>query len=613
MIRRSFRAGAALAALALGGGFGALRAADDLRVRAWVEPGATVSDTEPFTLAVAVEGSDVPEVSVGRLTGLTNLRVMGGPYKSQSTSFEMRGMSMQRAASVTLRYTLLAEGPGPAEIPSLEVKVGSRTMRTEAIRIQAVRGRTGPAAAPSPQRLPRPGARDRQPESVDVFLKAECRPTEVWAGQPVFLEVTLLAAGGEVERFSWLDPPSLPGFWVEEVAVDPAAERTRAEVAGRAYLAYPVMRRMLVPTSAGDLAVEPFSAQIQVRRSSGDLFEDFFLQGRGAVAVRKTDPVRIRAKALPSEGRPEDFSGAVGSFGLRASYDRKETRVHDAVALRVAVEGDGLLETVKAPSLDAPPDLKVFEPKATETLSVERGRVRATKTWEWVLVPLHAGDVRIPPVRFSYFDPVAGAYREARADLGSLVVRRGEGPADESGAARAAIRAERRDIAFIKPLRGRLSEEERGIHRRPLFVALAVAPLLALPIGIGLGRHRARLRQDLGLARSRRAAALARRRLRAAERRAARADAASFHEEVGRALVEYVADRFNRSAAGLTYDVADDLLASRGVDSGLRGRFRASLETCDFARFVPESRGEERMADVLREAREVVAALDRAL
>ena len=609
MTRRDLRIGAVLAALAVGCAWGEPRAADDLRVRAWVEPGPTVNDAEPFALAVAVEGTEVPDVSIDRLTGLTNLRVLSGPFKSQSSSFELRGTSLQRSASVILRYTLLAEGPGPAEIPSLEVRVGSRTMRTEAIRIQAVRGR--PGAAAGPQRRPRAGARDRQAEPADVLLRAECRPTEAWIGQPILLEVVLFAAGGEVERFSWLDPPSLEGFWVEDVAVDPNAERTRAEIGGRPYVSYPVMRRVLVPTSAGDLEVAPFTGQIQVRRSTGDLFEDFFLQGRGSIAVRTTDPIRIRVKPLPEQGRPEDFSGAVGSFRVRATFDRREARVDDAIGLRVSVEGDGLLETVRAPSLDAPQDVKVFEPKTTGSVSVERGRIRSTKTWEWVLVPLHPGEVRMPPVRFSYFDPSQGAFREVREELGSLVVRRGEPSGEERGIARGAIRAEREDIAFIKPLRGELSESGPGIHRRPVFLAFVAVPLLALPVGILLGRHRARLRKDLGLARSRRAAAVARRRLRAAERRAARSDGVSFHEEVGRALVEYVADRFNRPPAGLTYDVADDLLASRGVEAPLRGRFRACLETCDFARFVPESRAEERMADVLREAREIVTALER--
>jgi hypothetical protein len=88
--------------------------------------------------------------------------------------------------------------------------------------------------------------------------------------------------------------------------------------------------------------------------------------------------------------------------------------------------------------------------------------------------------------------------------------------------------------------------------------------------------------------------------------------ALAFHEEVARALVGYVADRFDRAAAGLTYELADELLASRGLDPALRRRFRSCLEACDFARFVPASGASERRAEVLREASELVHALERA-
>ena len=113
------------------------------------------------------------------------------------------------------------------------------------------------------------------------------------------------------------------------------------------------------------------------------------------------------------------------------------------------------------------------------------------------------------------------------------------------------------------------------------------------------------------MARSRRAGSKARRLLRATRRRLDQADSATFHEEVARALVEYVADRFNRSPAGLTYEVADDLLGSSGVPQELRRRYRSCLETCDFARFVPAAGQSERREEVLRQATEIIGELER--
>lgn len=97
------------------------------------------------------------------------------------------------------------------------------------------------------------------------------------------------------------------------------------------------------------------------------------------------------------------------------------------------------------------------------------------------------------------------------------------------------------------------------------------------------------------------------------ERKIRNQDSGQFHEEIARALVEFVADRFNRSAAGMTYDLADELLASRNVPHELRHRFRACLESCDFARFVPSSGEQERRADTLSLARKLVDDLEKAL
>ena len=80
-----------------------------------------------------------------------------------------------------------------------------------------------------------------------------------------------------------------------------------------------------------------------------------------------------------------------------------------------------------------------------------------------------------------------------------------------------------------------------------------------------------------------------------------------------RALVEFVADHFDRSPAGLTYELADELLQSHGVAPELRARFRACLERCDFARYVPGSESSPRKAEVLGEAMQLVDQLEKAL
>jgi len=297
---------------------------------------------------------------------------------------------------------------------------------------------------------------------------------------------------------------------------------------------------------------------------------------------------------------------------LRASIDRQQALVNDAVALKATVEGEGILSSVEPPAFTASADLKVFDPRVVESHRSVRGKIISKKSWEWLIVPLAPGELELPELRFPFFDPAKAQYEVASAAPLSLSVRKGE---SEPAAAtqQGEIQLQRRDLAFIKALRGDLSEFHPRIHQRPFFLLFAFLPLLVVPLVVVLGRRHARMQQDQGLARSRRARSRAKRRFRSAQRKLEHADSASFHEDVARTLVEYIADRFNRSAAGLTYELADELLASKGIDTELRHRFRSCLETCDFARYVPAASESARRVELLKEAVDVVGLLEKRL
>jgi hypothetical protein len=274
----------------------------------------------------------------------------------------------------------------------------------------------------------------------------------------------------------------------------------------------------------------------------------------------------------------------------------------------VTIDGDGSLQSAVPQKLTAPPDVKVYEPKVLETAALGADHLGAKKSWEWVVVPLAPGTLKIPAPTFSYFDPAAGAYRQLNGEIPELTVRRGNG-SQEAVVARGEIQANTKDIAFLKTHRGTLEEAKPPLHKRAWFVTLLLLPLVLTPIGIVLGRRRERFLSDHGFARARRAARTAAKRLtRAAER--AGGSPVQFHEEVAGALVDYVADRANRSASGLTYDELDDILAAKGVPEEPRRRYRACLETCDFARYVPNSGQPQAVADLVAEARAILRALE---
>jgi hypothetical protein len=597
---RSHRWIVALAALVAVCGAELLPAADSYRVTAHVEPQGEITDTQPFQLVIQIEGQAGPQqVRPPDLPGVDGLTVIGGPH----TNSRFAWTNGRATSSYQISYQLLAERPGAFEIPALVLEVDGQSYRTEALRITIGKGRDSSRGV-----TPRGTVTQDQDAPNPVFLEIQLGADEVWVGQPVPLTVTLFTAL-RVTNVNWRAQPSFTNFWVEKIDVNPEAEAFRRRINDRIYTGYPVERRMLVPPSPGEFKVEPYVAQMQVRQSGGDVF-DIFSFGRTHTIVRKTPELTVKVKQLPP-GQPEDFGGAVGRFSLDVTVDRDRAAVNDAVALRATIEGEGSLQSVDAPVFEPPPGVRVFDSKITEATQRITGTMSSRKTWEWILVPLDPGEVQLPELRFPYFDPDRASYEVARSEPLLLAVERGDRTVDPTEI-RGEIRLQRRDLAYIKPLRGRLTTRHPGAEDRPLFHALLLVPVALTPVTIYLGRRRSRMRADLGMTRARRARAKARKQFLAARRKMDQLDSGSFHEEIARTLVEYVADRFNRSSAGMTYELADDLLASKKVDADLRRRYLSCLERCDFARFVPASAQSERRTEVLDEAERVVEQLERA-
>jgi hypothetical protein len=392
-------------------------------------------------------------------------------------------------------------------------------------------------------------------------------------------------------------------------------EARRTQIGSELYSEYTLLKKALFPTGSGAMTIPPLTYQIQVRRRASDPIESFFFTPTETL-TRRTEPITVRVQPLPAAGRPADFSGAVGQFNLTVAPDRRDTRVNDALGVKVRVAGEGNLNAVNTLPLGTLSDFKPYAPRISSSLSWSGDRLRSERVWDYVLIPLSPGTLSVPPVTFTFFDPRAAEYRSVTSAAIPIQVARGaegmSGPALPP-VSQSDVRALRRDIHYIKPAAGGLRDRSRPFYRSPLF-----AVLLALPVAADVGifawaRRRHRWQATARVRRERRARRLARRRLKEARRRMGPATSRAFYAEVARALAEYVADKFDVAAAGLTHDRIEELLASRGAPDDLRAAFHRCLEACDYARFAPASADAAEMQKTLERAEATIVALERTL
>ncbi len=597
---------------------GPLRA-QDVSVRAQVAP-TRVGEGEEVTLSVEVAAPSFDQVAPPDISRLEDFDVVGGP----SVASRFQWVNGQTSSSRTYSYALRPKRTGVLTVPSVGLLIRGRTYRTRPLQVEVVPGGGArpPAAQPPPTgpsyggRPPSavPGGRSPQGNpGADVRVRAEVDAPTVYLGQQVTVRF-LLDTQTEVLNLGMKDTPTFPGFWAEELKVPENLDMKRVQIGTELYNEYTLMKRVLFPTSSGTLTVPPVAYQIQVRRRSQDPIESFFFTPTETV-VRRTEPIAITVLPLPAASKPAGFSGAVGSFTLSVSADRKEARVNDAIGVKVRIAGEGNLNAVSASPLPELSDFKQYAPKVSASTSFQGERMRFEKVWDYVLIPLAPGAQMVPPVTFSFFDPAAREYRAVSSPPLAIQVARGdERPGLSSPAmAQSDVRLLRRDIHYIKTAPAGLVNRSRRLYRSPLFLVLVL-----LPAAADLGLFVYARRRDLSAAsrrarRERRARSRARRRLKEARRRMTPSTSRAFYAAVAQALTEYVADKFDTLPGGLTQHRIEELLSSRGAPDSLRTEFHRCLEACDFARFAPTSSGADEMRRTLESAVETLVALERSL
>ncbi len=555
---------------------------------------------ESAILEVTVSGpaQNLPEPQIPTLSAFE--------IYSQGRSSNISIVNGQVEASVTHRYMLVPQKTGTFPLDRIGVVHNNRRFNGNSVELTVVDAGAAPDALSDQMEDAGGGSRD-------YLLQASVDNENPYVGQQVTLTLRLLVAVryyGSPE----LSEPKTTGFWTEVIGTKTPYFQTinnrRYKVIERKYA--------LFPTQAGDLTIGSASITITVadqssrRRDPFGSFGSLFGQGRD-VTVR-SKPVTIRARSLPTAKRPESFTGSIGQYQMRVTADKREVEVNDAVTVSIVVHGTGNIKSVAEPVIPESDEFRVYRSSSNEKAVVQNDKLGGTKTFEEVFIPRRPGTLEIPALTFTYFDPVASVYKTERSRPIRLKVLRPEGyVADADVPYRPpsmSIGADARDIRHIKSRPGDMQPWGRVILLSPVFLAANGIPIVLVAGLIVWQRRKRRMEGDAGLARSRTASRMARKRL-AHARSLARVDQAeAFFTEVSQAVTAYLADKLNISPHGLTEERIAELLSQGGADDELVDNALDLLERCNFARFAPSSVTDDDIARALHQAEQVMVRME---
>jgi hypothetical protein len=432
----------------------------------------------------------------------------------------------------------------------------------------------------------------------DYFIEAEIDNPNPYQGEEIVYTFRFYQAGSLFDQPDYT-APSFTGFWSKELSDQQMNYST--EAAGRPYRVTE-LRTVLVPTVTGEVTVDPARLSIP---------GDFFSSG----VELQTQPLAVNVQSLPPNA-PESFRGAVGQFDISAATDITQAEINDTVTMNVTISGAGNLETMPDPVWTEGPEWRSFDSKATVNAQFVDGRLQGSRTYERVLLPTEGGELLLPAIEFSYFNPQTGSYETKSSDPILINVT------GEAGASAPAAPApldpgtntpQNTAVAPANPaLRPIKSSAELNSAAASLLTEqmgywlLWAVPLLLLVGHFSWKRYQQRLLDTADLRRSKGAAGKAQKALKEAQKQGLG------QETAGPILNSYMEDKLNQPVSGLSQTQLAALLSAKEVDENLSRRVQNCLMLSEMGRYAPAELT-LKQGDLWTETAAVIDELDKSL
>lgn len=349
------------------------------------------SDTQVMPQTEAIDRLPIPRMN--------SLTLRNGNIRSGAQHTQIINGNRQFKNSQQLIFDASSPEPGSYTIPAYIFEYKGGRLQAPAATLTVVERDAN--AAPTVDEL--------------IFLKTDA-PEQLYVGQTTPITLKLyISSNVQLSGLNAFERDA-DGFTVSDLPEDYSESIEMFN--GRRYRVYS-WPLTITPISAGpqDLNFQfTLAAQMPDQRRSrnspfggSSLFDNFF--GRSERFNIYTEPTQIDVRPLPTEGKPKSFSGAIGNFSMSVSADTENTRVDEPIMLSLKLTGSGNFDRIKGPEMPKTHGWRNYKPESNFEAS-SSSPLKGVKRFDYVFIPEKAGTLKLPEVRFSFFDPKVGKYIE---------------------------------------------------------------------------------------------------------------------------------------------------------------------------------------------------------
>lgn len=408
------------------------------------------------------------------------ITVDGGSPAAIPESIEAQGLKITRISDrrdlnvvngvrinrVTILYEVIGSTPGTFTIPAVPFEIYSVSYSTKPLEIEIVES-------------------THQQEVTDdlpYFMTINADKQEAYVNEAIRIVCKVYARGADS-----LGPPSTPIVEnADKFVIEPFPHTYHLQTEQVQSLPYTTTKSAttIYGLAPGDYDFGPIiiSAQVSPFSTGSTNFQPLFPERRAITG----QPIKLKIKPLPEQGKPETFFGAVGQFTLEVETKDTNVRIGDPISVDMRIRGAS--NNIVPPAIPDGNGWRAYEANRVTVGPDEQEDEGPVTIFNQVVIPLdeHA---ELPRVQFSFFDPQQEKYvtllseriplkisRDAAAEQQTRVITRIGLPEEQL-----------EDILAIRTGGTSWTPLSASIWGRPGFWFVGVIPLLAFLALVGVG------------------------------------------------------------------------------------------------------------------------------
>jgi len=509
---------------------------------------------------------------------LSDFNLLYGPGSSTSIQF----VNGKQTSTYSYTYTLSPKKTGDFVLGPFNAKINGKVYQSNRINL-TVTGGTSATAKQQKSGKSRNNSTTQNTTvsgSGDLIIKIVLDKSSVYVGESVLATFILYSRYQAIELQEF-ETPAFNGFWAEDLKNTRASWDDKIQlINGKQYRKATLRRMVLIPQHSGNIKIDKIKLSALVNAS-------FFNRGSTVNAISNS-PV-LKVKPLP-DGKPKNFSGAVGTFDLTARASSNNINTNDALNYVIEIKGKGNLKLVNAFDVPFPGDFEKYDPKTSENIKVDRGGMHGTKKWDYLLIPRHAGDYTIPALHFSYFDLKTKKYKTIQSSPIDITVAKGEG-STSSGMVYNNVNKQDfqildEDIRYINNTTPELLPNGEYLFGSTKYYLFFFSPLILFLLFAFSKRKLDASSKDVVGRKMKKAQRKANAHLKQAKKLINEGGQA-FYDQIFAALYGYIRDRLNMGISELSKQQIKERFEKKKIKPETIGELISVLETCEMARFAP--------------------------